>query len=209
MQACSVLIVAATWKMGALMKEIPLSRGFVALVSDEDYERVSQFKWHARPGKHTTYAQRNIRKPDGRRTTQLLHRFILGITDFKIEIDHRNRDGLRNTRGNLRRATHSQNRANSRKLCRCTSHYRGVFWAKRDRKWRAYIQLNGKYIYLGCFTDELSAALAFDEAARSLFGPFASCNFPPKKPARSCDTPAQESRATVAPPSVCAGKRAT
>jgi len=29
------------------MKTIPLSKGMVALVSDEDFERVNQFKWCA------------------------------------------------------------------------------------------------------------------------------------------------------------------
>ena len=29
------------------MKEIQLSQGYVALVSDKDYRRVSQFKWSA------------------------------------------------------------------------------------------------------------------------------------------------------------------
>lgn len=29
------------------MKEIPLTQGYVALVDDEDYDRVSAFKWYA------------------------------------------------------------------------------------------------------------------------------------------------------------------
>ena len=30
-----------------LMKEIPLTQGYVAQVDDEDYDRVVAFKWHA------------------------------------------------------------------------------------------------------------------------------------------------------------------
>ena len=41
------------------MKEIPLTQGYVALVDDEDYERVAQFTWHAGIDCRAVYAQRS------------------------------------------------------------------------------------------------------------------------------------------------------
>src|ERR1700722_6638381 len=40
------------------MKNIPLSRGYVALVDDNDYESVSQFKWTAITPRQMVYAVR-------------------------------------------------------------------------------------------------------------------------------------------------------
>jgi hypothetical protein len=167
--------------MGVLMKEIPLSRGLVALVDDCDYERVMAagpwFALVARPGHNTTYASRHIYKSDGRRTAQLMHRFILGLTDPKILVDHKDRNGLHNWRGNLRIATNAQNRANSGKYSG-SSPYRGVSWHNRIRKWCAVIRKDNKLRHLGYFADETEAAHRYDLAARFHFGEFANCNFP-------------------------------
>ena len=43
--------------------------------------------------------------------------------------------------------------------------------------WVAKITVDGKQRYLGSFKDLKLAALAYDEAARSLFGEFAHTNF--------------------------------
>lgn len=39
-----------------LVKEIPLTQGYVALVDDEDYERVSAFKWYSLVSSINVYA---------------------------------------------------------------------------------------------------------------------------------------------------------
>ncbi len=112
---------------------------------------------------------------------QRLHRFLLGLTDPKIIVDHEDRNGLNNQRGNLRVATKSQNEANSCKQHGTTSRFKGVSWNKRGGKWEAQIA----HRHLGCFADEMSAALAYDTAARKHFGEFCNCNFPPKKPSEA------------------------
>jgi hypothetical protein len=155
------------------MREIPLSQGFVALIDDADFELVGHFRWHmiqVQSGKR--YAQRNIRLASGRKTTQLMHRVIV---DYKL-VDHINRNGLDNQRYNLRSASHSQNHANATKLKRSdsTSIYKGVYLNKN--RWIARITLNQRLHYLGSFLTERDAALAYNEAARSVFGEFALLN---------------------------------
>jgi hypothetical protein len=167
-------------------KEITLSNGLVTLVDDRDFKRVlAAGPWHARHSRHTTYAQRHICKPDGKKTTQQMHRFILGLTDPKILTDHQDRNGLHNWRENIRPATNSQNIANQRPRSDGGSSYRGVSYHKQRRKWCATIGVNRRHIHLGLFTDEVAAARAYDAAAREHFGGFANLNFPPKKPAVS------------------------
>lgn len=158
------------------MKKIPLTQGKFALVDDEDFERVSKYKWcadrHDRGNVTRWYAQRRVRLKNGKTKTQRLHKFILlGVG----EVDHRDCDGLNNRRRNLRPATRSQNNCNSRRLT-AKSGFRGVYWDKGSKKWRAKITLGNKEMYVGIYADKKSAALAYDGAATRLFGEFALTN---------------------------------
>ena len=158
------------------MKAIPLSQGFFALVDDAGYERVSAHKWSATKTKNTVYGVRKIRTPDGRTTSQLLHRFIMEVNYPDIDVDHRDHNGLNCQRYNLRTGVRGENDGNRRKT-RGTSKYKGVSWAAGHQSWRACIHIE-KTIHLGYFADEIQAARAYDEAARTRFGVFANCNFP-------------------------------
>ncbi len=156
------------------MKTIPLTQGQVALVDDEDYERVNQFKWCANICKHTTYAQRQITTL-GKVKTIKLHRFIMNVDDSKIEIDHKNGNGIDCQKSNLRTSTHLENLRNSTKRNGTHSIYKGV--SKSRNKHRAYINNNGKAIHIGVFYNEKEAAIAYDKKAIELFGEFAKTNF--------------------------------
>jgi len=57
------------------MKEIALTQGKVALVDDEDYDSVNQYKWHARKAKRTYYAKR--------KNYEEMHRFIINVCKVK------------------------------------------------------------------------------------------------------------------------------
>ncbi len=92
-------------------------------------------------------------------------------------IDHINRNGLDNRRANLRFATIAQNAQNSR-MRKNRSGYKGVWFAKDKGRFRAAIWYNNKRIYLGYFNSPISAAKAYDEAARKYHKEFAVLNFP-------------------------------
>lgn len=153
---------------------ISLTQGKVATVDAADYELVSRFKWHARRDHNTWYAKRN---PDEQCSHAMMHRLILGITDPCIYLDHRDGDGLNNTRANLRITTNRQNQWNRRKRRGASSKFKGVYWGKRNGKWLAKIKVYGRVKWLGLFTDEAEAAKAYDTAAREFYGDFASLNF--------------------------------
>lgn len=153
-------------------REIPLSKGQVALVDEEDYERVSQLAWHAQWNKYTQsyYAKHNYRAA-GTEKSIFMHSFLMGT-----KADHENHDTLDNRRSNLRPATYAQNAANRRLRRDSASGYKGV--SRHGLRWRAKIQCEGKRIHLGMFDDPIDAAKAYDIAAKEIFGEFAHLNFP-------------------------------
>ena len=165
-----------------MVKKIKLSQGKYTLIDDEDYERVSQYKWCTYYSKHTSsfYAVRGIRLSNGKWTTQQMHRFIMNVPNG-LHIDHINHDTLDNRKENLRVVTNSQNQMNQKKHRtyagkKTSSIYKGVYWDKQHKKWRAYIQVNGKLIYLGSFRSEDYAALVYNRTARHYFGKYALIN---------------------------------
>jgi len=158
------------------MKEIVLTQGKVALVDDEDFEFLNQFKWYAHKQKYTFYAVRNETNPDSKkRKTIKMHRFLLRVTKPKTFVDHKDHNGLNNQKHNLRESTHAQNQMN--RNCYEGFKYKGVSYIKLN-KWRARIKFNQKQIHLGYFTDEIQCAKAYDIKAKELFGEFANLNFP-------------------------------
>lgn len=157
------------------MKEIKLTQGKVALVDDEDFEYLNQWKWHACRDKVTWYAGHAFKQPSGRFKTKTMHRFILNPLPI-FEVDHIDGNGLNNQRENLRVATRSENNRNCSKRRTNTSGYKGVTWHKRDKEWRAQIGFNKKKIAIGSFDSKVGAARAYNEAALRYFGEFAKLN---------------------------------
>ena len=72
----------------------------------------------------------------------------------------------------LRNATGSQNCMNISKHKGVTSKYKGVYYCKEHRKWRATITVNGKWRHLGWFATEEKAAKAYKYCAEIEFGEF-------------------------------------
>jgi hypothetical protein len=157
-----------------MVREIPLTRGLVALVDDTDYEQViAAGPWFPRPQPHTVYCQRNMRRAAAH-TTQSLHVFLTGMTGA----DHRNGNGLDNQRSNLRAATAAQNAMNRRIRSDNRSGFKGVTWDRQRHHWKALIYSGGRARHIGYYDIPEDAALAYDAAAIELFGEFARPNFP-------------------------------
>lgn len=152
-----------------MTKEIPLTQGKVALVDDEDYARVNSYKWHTQLYRGGCYAVRQIKTAPVQQI--YMHRFIMDAPNG-LEIDHKNGNGLDNRRSNLRICTESDNRKNRKLNYNNVSGYKGVYWDKKMRKWRAKIKVNRRTIHLGSFTTPESASLAYSHAANALFGKF-------------------------------------
>lgn len=160
------------------MKEIKLSGkhglGKVALVDDEDYNFINQFKWYVTKRKYTHYAM-NDRMKNGKRNVMIMHRIIMK-TPAGLITDHRDQNGLNNQKSNLRICTKAENAWNRKPHPNSSSKYLGVSFSSRYKKWVAEININYTHIYLGRYKDEIQAAQAYNEAALKYHGEFARIN---------------------------------
>lgn len=159
-----------------MAREIPLSRGKVALVDDVDFDRVGGLRWTAKPADQATekwYAYRTEVR-DGRKATIYLHRLIT-LAPAHLLVDHRNGDGLDCRRENLRLCSHSENLIN-RHLPRPAGGYRGIHLTPAG-KWRVLVQCQGQVIRLTPVNDPALAARLYDAVAAVVHGEFAVLNF--------------------------------
>jgi hypothetical protein len=158
------------------MKEIPLTKGFFALVDDEDYESLMKFKWYAREVHRSVYAERGCKVTNGKREapgTLKMHRIIMNCPDG-MQVDHINHNSLDNRKVNLRLCTPRQNQFNKRPIIKYGRRYMGV--DNNGFSWVARIVVNYKKIYLGSHETEEAAAIAYNNAAIKHFGEFANLN---------------------------------
>ena len=156
------------------MIEIPLTRGQVALIDDEDYELVSKYSWWAWWNKNTKsfYACSTIWLGEKKKQNIYMHRLIMRADKF-THVDHIDHATLDNRKRQLRLATPSQNQWNRGPTSKNTSGYKGVSWDKANKKWIAFISCGGKRKNLGRRSDIHDAYHLYCEAALQLHGEFA------------------------------------
>lgn len=151
-----------------MSKEIKLTQGKIAIVDDDMFDYLNQWKWFCYNG----YAARNLPRNKHRLRKLFMHHLIISPPDG-MEIDHKNRNRSDNRRDNLRVCSHSQNIMNRDILPNNTSGKKGVSWDKVNNKWRAVIKYNYKYIHIGRYNNIEDASDAFHKKAKELFGEFA------------------------------------
>lgn len=146
------------------MKQIPLTQGLFAIVDDDDFDWLMQFKWTTlnHPSGPCAYRQsfdRNV----------YMHRQIVNAQKGYF-VDHKDRNRLNNLRSNLRICSPTQNVGNSRIGSSNKSGFKGVRFSKGA--WEANITRDYRACYLGRFKDPKEAATAYDVAAIEYFGEF-------------------------------------
>ena len=119
------------------MKQVPLSHGYFARVDDDDYCHVIKLRWFVSiRDNNRKYAIAHYLK--GKKVSTIgMHRYILGLINPQIYVDHRDHDGLNNQKNNLRLCTHQQNMFNQISSSG-KSLYKGVSWYSKREEWRAH-----------------------------------------------------------------------
>jgi AP2-like factor (euAP2 lineage) len=147
--------------------------GGVALVSEEDYELVSQYNWHQNKA---GYARGRVEDK-----VVLMHRFIMNAEKEQI-VDHKKGNRLDNTRENLRFLTNNQNSGNKKlDKSNMSSIYKGVYYDKPTKKYASSIQYESKKHFLGRFDTQEQAAEAWDMHVIHNKLDHYTLNFPNKK----------------------------
>ena len=182
------------------MKEIPISNNHIILVDDDDYEAAVKYKWTLSLKARNSYQVCTFSKGKGIPYKGVSYkRLILGLeskwTLFKngnpLDLRKENimvfntisefisvigkRPKKKGNELNTAISKAAQGKTGSTKK----TTYIGVrYEPKNQHKWHSIIKYNWKNYYLGSFTKEEDAALAYDRKALELYGPDATVNFP-------------------------------
>jgi hypothetical protein len=133
------------------MKTIPLTQGQFAIVDDDMYDHLIQFKWNA-------HYEERMDRFYVTRWKDRMHWHVIGQPIAGHVIDHVNGDTLDNRRANLRVVTYRENMQNRRTHRKGS--VAGVGWHSRDKSWRAYADIGGIHRSLGYFKTREEAITA-------------------------------------------------
>jgi hypothetical protein len=141
-----------------------------AIVDDEDFEWLSQWRWYCHYTKKP-YVHRS-------KASQSMHRQIMGNPAGMV-VDHIDGNPLNNQRSNLRVCTVSQNTCNyTKSKTRKSSRYLGVHFDGSRGKFIGKVVIGRRLVWFQRFDTEVDAACARDAQAIAFHGEFAKLNFP-------------------------------
>lgn len=144
---------------------IPLGNELFALVDEADLPLIVPHRWSAvkGPASNTFYAAARMRvEGEPKSKTVFMHRHLYGSGLDRL-VDHRDGNGLNNTRRNLRVATHQQNSVNTGPKRRSPTGYKGV--VEVGAGFQAKITRRAETRDLGVFESAEQAAQAYNLAA--------------------------------------------
>ncbi len=147
-------------------------------VDAEDFEDIDAKSWRViYTGKaNKPSVVTSIRKGDKVRT-MTLGQFIMKPRKGKLVYPRRWQGGLDYRKSNLIVCSMKERqRMLPKRADKSTSKYKGVSFVKSKKIWRARIEKNGRSHYLGDYGTEEQAALAYNKAAREMFGDIAYQN---------------------------------
>lgn len=150
------------------MQYIQLTQDNRAMVDDNLFDWLNQWKWYYKKG----YAVRN---EYGKNTHQTIGMHaVINQTPTGNSTDHINGDKLDNRAVNLRTCNSAENGWNRKRQKNNTSGHKGIYWHKRDKRWRVQIRVDGKKKFIGNFMEIDDAVIARDVAVLKYHGVFAN-----------------------------------
>lgn len=145
----------------------------VALVDDEDYDRLKDYTWQL-SGKNKTTVCRQVHISNITKNVALTKDVM---RQYAVVFDHIDRNIFNNSKCNLRVCTLAENNQNRGKTkFKTSSRFKGPTLIRSAQKWQVQVMANKKLHYLGRFNSEIDAAIAYNIAVRQLHGEFAALN---------------------------------
>ncbi len=144
------------------MIEIQLSKGRIAIIDEDDFDKVSIYSWH-----FDRYAKAVKWDKEAKKNRHLyMHRLIMNAPKG-LDVDHINGNKLDNRKINLRVCSRSINQYNPQKPTRAKSGLRGVYKEyNRSCRWFAQVKINGKLKRLGRYDTPEEAHAAYLDATK-------------------------------------------
>ena len=153
------------------MKEIKLTQNKIALVDDDDFEILNQYKWCAvRVSGGSYYAARK----QGKKKIYM-HKELLKVPKNRV-VDHIDGNTLNNCMANLRECSIAENVRNQKIRSTNTTGFKGVSYYKNRNMYAARIMLNYRAHFIGLYYTPEGAARAYNQRAKELFGEYALLN---------------------------------
>lgn len=144
-----------------------LPDGSIFYVDTNRIPDIEKLPWHRNKEGYVSNYLRSSKE------TLTLHRWLLGITDPTVIVDHINRVRMDCRLENLRTASFQQNSCNHKIFCTNQTGYAGVYYSNCSRRYEAKVGYKGKRIFLGASTDNpRHLAQFYNIAAQYLYGAY-------------------------------------
>lgn len=137
------------------------------LFDADDYDLIKDIYWHENEKGYIYSTDLSSGKKIG------LHRFVMGLNDESLIVDHINRNPKDCRKDNLRVCTQKENVMNKSIYRNNKSGCTGVMLDKKTQKWISYIDKDKKHHVIGYFKTKEEAVCARKKAEKEYFKEFA------------------------------------